>query len=130
MSFVHFRQRTKTAYVPANYNANEIVTVIAVGVGDLVTGAFGQVRTAYDGTTPLIEVGDGSDRNGYVTSTNADVGNTGLKVGTGAYLASAPGAQLYTAADTVDINYTIGATDSGEVGESDWWVWYTRVSPH
>lgn len=129
MSFVNIRQRTWTNYVPANYNANEIVTVITVGVGDLVTGAFGNIRVAYDGTTPLIEVGDGSDKNGYVTSGNADCGNTGLKCGTGAYLVTVAG-QLYTSADTVDINYTIGATDSGEVGESDWWIWYTRVSPH
>lgn len=128
MAFIHFRKVSKSNYTPANFNANEITAVWNVAAGDVIGGAFVRIRTAYDGTTVKAELGDGTDRNGFITDSNAAVTATGLKKGTGALL-TIPG-HLYTSADTIDVNYTLADTDSTGVGRSDWWVWIAKADPH
>lgn len=75
--------------------------------GVVVTDAHVNVSTVVAGTT-AIEVGDGTDADGYVTSANVTLGTVGLYVGSGALL----NAKIYTAGDTIDLAAT-GASSAG-----------------
>ena len=130
MALVQWRVRSKRAYQPANFNANEADTAaIRVNVGDVVGAAFCRIRAAYDGTTPTLALGDGSDADGFMTTTNTGATATGIKLGTGAYTDDTPG-KLYTAADYVSVEYNIGATDSTQIGRCDFWIWVAKANPY
>ena len=130
MAFIQWKQKSFRNYAPANYNANSADDgIIAVDVGDVVGAAFCRINVAFTGTTPRLILGDGSGANSYMTYGNTDCTNTGVKIGSGAYLAATPG-QLYTAADLISVGSNIGAGDSTAVGKADWWVWWAKADPH
>ena len=128
MSELKIYKRSRTAWTPVSYTANETATIIAVAAGDLVLACFARVRVAFDGTSPDISIGDGSSVNRFMTTTNVGVTATGLKRGTGAGFTETLG-YLYTAADTIDITFT-AATGSPTVGTIDVWCYIAKIDPH
>ena len=133
MAYLQWRKRNVCRdWEPTNYAAaTEIDTMINVSVTDLVGAGFIYISEAFNGTTgdATVEVGDGTDRNRFITSANADCVNTGLKAGTGAGFAAMPG-YLYTAADRIDINYCEDSTGDTTTGICDVWVYIAHGVPY
>lgn len=100
-------------FEPAAVGSNETTALVTLDKGERVVWCSVQKLVLADGTTgSTATVGDGSDVDGYVTTTNLDLetGAVGDVVnGSGAYLATS-GGKLYTAADTVDVVYTASGT--------------------
>jgi hypothetical protein len=117
---------------PTNYAAStETDTMANVSVTDLVGAAFTYISESFNGSNSdaKVEVGDGVDPNRFITSTNSDAVNTGLKQGTGAGFAACPG-YLYTAADTIDIKYTEDTGTDTTTGICDVWVYIAHGIPY
>jgi hypothetical protein len=132
MALLKFSKRSRSNWTPASYSTDEIATVINVDVGDVVGAAFLRVRAAFNGSNAdaTMELGDGSDRNRFITTTEADVVNTGLKQGVGAGFTNTGQGYLYTAADTVDINLITDTANDGTTGEVDAWIYVAHADPH
>lgn len=84
--------------------------------GDYVTGGFVQILTGFDGSTPVITMGDFADPDGYVTAANVTEATPGVYYGTGALLGT--GGKLYTAGtanDLIFVDYVSAA--AGTTGE-------------
>lgn len=88
--------------------AGDVLEVIRVPANTLVTHVALNVTTA-EGGTLTIDVGDGSDPDGYIDGVDANA--------TAAYINDAGGAaalahgKFYTAADTIDVT-TVNAADA------------------
>lgn len=98
--------------------ASDVVQVVEIPAGTVVTNVFVKVITA-EGATCTATVGDGADADGWDASTNlnaaADTITYGV-AGTDAYVNSIGTAQgkIYTAADTID--FVMGhATDAAVI---------------
>ena len=82
-----------------------------IPAGSLVTKASAKLVTAFDdsggGDELNVEVGDGDDPNGYITSANLHTDQTEITyvANNGALLDNENG-KVYTAADTIDIKFT------------------------
>jgi hypothetical protein len=91
-------------------NDTETLT-IPVSAGEIVTDVKVSLNTAFDdsgaGDELNIEVGDGSDADGYITSAqlHADATEISYVANTGAYIDNENG-KLYTADDTIDVLLT------------------------
>jgi hypothetical protein len=131
MAQLIFRQRSKYAWEPAAYGTDEIFTAINVSVGDVVGGAFMRITEVFNGTTgdATLELGDASDTNRFMTTANCGATVLGLKEGTGAGFTETPG-YLYTAADTVDVNYVKDTSADGTTGICDAWIYVAQAYPH
>jgi len=78
--------------------------------GDYVTGAFVQILEGFDGSTPVITMGDFADPDGYVTAANVTEATPGVYGGSGALLAT--GGKLYTTGgqnSLIFVDYTSAA---------------------
>ena len=129
MARVYQNVLTRNNWAPASYTANSTPAIWNVAAGDLIRGAFVQIRVAFDGITPVATLGDGGDADGFLTSALVGITATGLKPAqnTSAYLLETQG-YLYTSADTIDVTWTQGGT--GTAGFADWWVFVSKVNPH
>jgi len=82
-----------------------------IPAGSLVTKASAKLVTAFNdsggGDELNVEVGDGDDPNGYITSANLHTDQTTITyvANNGALLDNENG-KVYTAADTIDIKFT------------------------
>lgn len=93
-----------------------LLPVYVPEVGDYVTGGFVQILTGFDGSTPVITLGDFADPDGYVTAANITEATAGVYGGSGALLAT--GGKLYTTGgpnSLIFVDYTPAA--DGTVGE-------------
>lgn len=131
MAELRFFKRSRTNWLPAAYATNETTSIFNVAAGDLIAPNAVRVRTAFDGTSPSASFGDGDDVDRFMTTTEAGIDTTGLKLGRGGsgggYILD--GKYLYTAADTIDIVFT-AATGSPTAGALDWWVYIAKIDPH
>lgn len=110
MSFQNIR-RIEGIYEPAAVGSTETVALFQVKRGDRVLALHVERQIlAAASTTSTIEIGDGTDVDGFVAAIDTESGAVGgLVEGAGAFMANS-GGKLYTADDTVDAVYTIGAT--------------------
>ena len=131
MAYLQWQKRSYRDWEPAVYATDEIFTVINVSTTDLVGAAFVRVTEAFNGTNTdaTIELGDSGTRSRFITTSNSDAQNTGVKQGTGAGLATSPG-YLYTAADTIDINCITDTANNGTTGIVDVWVYVAHGVPY
>ena len=131
MTLMRFSKRSYCNWKPKNYATDEIFQAIAVNPGDVVGGAFIHINEAFGGTggDATLEVGDGADSNGYMTTGNCGATSTGLGQGAGAYLTEAPG-HLYTVADTVDINCITDTSNLATTGICDLYIYVADVNPY
>ncbi len=131
MSFIQFKQRSKSNYVPALYTADETAALVAVNVGEIVSAAFCKVRVAFNGSGGRTGVvGDGGSTNRFIT-TGLDIttASTAPYSGVGAGFATTPG-YLYTTADTIDLTFVAATGGGPTAGNLDFWFWIARSDPH
>lgn len=113
MAYANIRTITRE-FQPTAVGSNETTAVFSVQAGErIVWASCLPITAAAAATTSTITLGDGSDVDGYITTTDYDPEAAALGVpipGTGAYLANS-GGKLYTVDDTIDAVYTAnGAT--------------------
>jgi hypothetical protein len=101
----------RRTFQPAAVGSAETTARYAVAKGQRVLAASVKgITAAASSTTSTIQVGDGDDPDGFVTTSDYDLENAAatIRAGTGAYVDSTATGRLYTAADTVDVTYTPG----------------------
>lgn len=107
--FVPIR-RYRVLYQPAAVGSAETKAIMTVKAGwRVIHVSVRPVTPAAAGTNTTIEIGDGTDTDGYVAAIDTEtmVGTT-LIDGQGALFAQ--GAKLYVADDTIDAKYVNGGT--------------------
>lgn len=107
------------------------VTIFQIPAGSVVTRVYARVTEVFDGTTPSIEIGDGSDTDGFLPSASITETVTGLygenDADGGAYLVSGDQrlSKYYNAA--TNITCTIAALGDDTTGEAEIHVFYQRI---
>lgn len=92
----------------ANVAADVAIPAIDIPQNAVVTGGELVITTAFAGPVTLVaDVGDGVDDNRYINNGN---------MATAARVAITPTGHVYTAADTIDLNVTAGATTASSAG--------------
>jgi len=91
----------------ASGDTGDVLQVISLPENFYVHGVIVNVTTASTTASSVIEVGDGNDPNGWLTTTAGTMASTGVKAADGVYV-SANG-KFYASADSIDI--TLGATE-------------------
>lgn len=132
MAYLQWRKRSLSSWEPTNYAAaTEIDAIFNVSVTDLVGSAFIRILEAFNGTTTDVSVGvgDAGARGRFIKTTDSVPRTTGVKIGTGTGFATCPG-YLYTAADTIDINYVEDTTGDTTEGICDVWVYVAHGVPY
>jgi hypothetical protein len=112
----------------AVFNFDDVDTALFnVPANVLIVDLIVHVITAFDGTTPdsSATLGDGDDADGFMDATAANIETAGwksMKQDTQPY----SGGKEYTAADTIDIDYTAGGSVSQ--GSLEVWAIYKPLS--
>jgi len=105
-----------------NYDDSSPVSICSVQDGDVIEAVRAKVTTTFDGDTTL-NIGDGSDPNGFADTSKLDLGNTGWKLSNlddrGDYLwDSANGHKIdhtYSGSDTIDAAITTSTGTQGVI---------------
>lgn len=105
---------TNTVDISAATNG-DVFQVLPVGTGSVVLNVCTKIITANDAaTTSTVDIGDGSDPNGYDddVSMKATAGTftKGMGSSTDQYVTDV--GKLYTGADTIDLTFTVTGTNS------------------
>lgn len=110
MSYARIRLAS-AYYQPAAVGSTETKALLQVKKGERVLWVhLERLVLAAGSTTSTIEIGDGTDTDGFVAAIDTEAGAAGdMVAGAGALLANS-GGKLYTVDDTIDAVYTIGAT--------------------
>ena len=105
------------SYSDPTSDAAAAEAVFDVPYGAVVVGGEVVVKTAFDSTTSdVLDLGDGDDDDRY-TATPVDLQSTGRT-------ALTLTGYTYTAADTIDLEWTAGSTGTATAGEVDIMVMY------
>ena len=133
MSYLNFQKQIVT-FQPTSYTANEVQAVMNVEAGDLIGLIIVRNLIAYDGsgTDAIVELGDGDDNDRFMDGGEVDetsttswvraIGATG-----GGYILYRT--HLYTAQDTIDVNFTANTSGSRTVGRTEFTIYKARVRP-
>lgn len=99
-----------------NIVAQEASAIVNVPANTLVLDVLAVVNTAFTATTTL-DVGDGTDPNGWLASAKIDPQTVdgSVKRSTAATAEALAVGKLYTAADTIDITVGVADVDAGEL---------------
>jgi hypothetical protein len=91
--------------------ADVVYPMFPVKAGQLCARVDCRILVLFDGTTPVMLVGDGDDPDGYMDAGDITEGTAGIYMGKAAFH-NAQGGKLYTADDNVDLTFTgvAGAT--------------------
>jgi hypothetical protein len=104
------RMPAPVIFQPAAVGTTETTQLFAVKKGERVIHAsFEWLISAAGSTDSTMELGDGSDTDGFVAATDTEQTAGDLTNGAGAYFATS-GGKLYNVDDTVDIKYTNNGT--------------------
>jgi len=102
-------KRYSTEWSPSNYEADEANTAIfGVETGEFVMQVIHRVSTIF-GNACVINIGDGDNEVGYDALAAGVTNVAGSAISDGAYVVNSIG-KLYTSDDTIDIDYTAGAS--------------------
>lgn len=90
-----------------NLAQNDVAQLIAVPAKTIITGVFWEIETV-EGASRNFAIGDGSDTDGYITTTTANslaTGTSGLSLteGTPNTITGYSNGKYYSAADTIDV---------------------------
>lgn len=92
-------------------DANTTKAVLQVPANTLVTQVLLYIHTVLDGGTPSIDVGDGTNDDGWVDTTDITETTAGIYGGVAAAAVfTIAGGKFYTAADTIDAVIATGLT--------------------
>ena len=136
MAFLNFVKRT-VLYQPPDYTANSVDPVFSVHEGDVVGLITCRTVTVFNGagTAAIFELGDGDDVDRYLdggeleetdvaaaTSYVRAIGATG-----GGYILYRT--HLYTANDTIDVNFTANTSGTRTTGAVEITAYIARTRP-
>ena len=132
--FVNWMTKT-IQYTPSTYASNVVDPVFSVSAGMVIGPIFVRTIAAFNGTgtAAIFELGDGDDPDRYVDGGELDeetAGNFVRAIGAsgGGYVLYRT--HLYTAADTIDVNYTADTNGDDTAGSVEIIIWYARVRPY
>ena len=131
MALLRYKKRSYLNYAPASYTASAAKAIMSVASGDLVGSAFCRVTVVFNGSNSdaIMTLGDGGDVDRFLDT--GDITDTTLGLygpGTGAGFAEA--GYLYTATDTIDVDFTRDTGADGSAGKADFWCYIAKVDPH
>ena len=127
--------RTKTAWVPTSYTANETGTgIILMNANEVVHEVFVRTRVVFNGsgTDAIIVVGDSGDNDRFVKNGDVDETTTGLYMALGGSgsVYTAIGRHLYASATTITLDFTANTSGTRTTGSFDFVVVYSKVVPN
>lgn len=133
MSFLNWR-KFSVEWTPDSYTANSVEAVMNVHAGMLIGPIICRTQVAFDGsgTAAIFELGDGGDVDRFLDAGELDEETAGNMVR--AQGASGGGyvlyrSYLYTADDTIDVNFTAATGADGTVGRVLITIYWARVWP-
>ena len=95
-------------------SSGDVVQLIDVPANSYVARLWVKVTTAFDGTSPVLIVGDGDDPNGYLAAGEIEETAVSVNPMDAADVAAAYAVKVarpfYTSADTIDITFTYSGT--------------------
>lgn len=91
-------------------DTNTTKPVLQVPANTLVTKVLVYIHTILDGGTPSIDVGDGTNDDGFVDSTDITETTVGMYGGRAAAAVWADSGKFYATADTIDAVIATGLT--------------------
>ncbi|NOR90099.1 MAG: hypothetical protein GQ524_07570 [Anaerolineales bacterium] len=103
--------------------APTVIPLFAIPADTFIVDVVLEVSTTYDGTTPVMTIGDGGQADRFMNDTLAALGTAGFKSAKeGATLGA--GGHLYTSDDTLDMTWTTGGGASQGAGKVH--IFYVR----
>lgn len=128
-------EKTTILYRPPSYAANSVDPVMNVFAGDLIGLIICRTTAAFNGTgtAAVFELGDDGDPDRFLDGGELDEETAGSMVR--AIGASGGGyvlyrSHLYTADNTIDVNFTADTNGDDTTGEVEITIWHTRVRPN
>ncbi len=98
-----------------NLASTDVAEIMTIPAGTLILGVVTKIVTAETTASQTIDIGDGTDPNGWIAAAASDAAVGTYVHSTGAYAiatgTSATKGKLYTAADTLDILSTSGSAN-------------------
>ena len=104
-----------------NYNDSSPKTLFTLPASTVIVDAFVNVTTAFNGTSPYIEIGDSSDTDGLIPSSSIDLTTTGFQALSesekGAYLWDGTYKKVHALTSSTDIlaTFDFGGSSQGQV---------------
>ena len=133
MAWLNWEKRT-VLYTPSTYTANVVDGVLNVAAGDIVGLILVRTVVAFNGTNSnaVFELGDSGDVDRFVDGGELDehtAGNFVRAIGAtgGGYILYRT--HLYTAADTIDVNFTADTGANGTAGRVEITAYIAKVRP-
>ena len=133
MSYLNWQKRS-VLWTPDSYTANSVEAVFNVEVGDVVGLILCRTATVFNGsgTDAIFELGDSGDVDRFLDAGEIDettagdfvraIGATG-----GGYILYRT--HLYTAADTIDVNFTANTAGTRTTGAIEITAYIAKVRP-
>jgi len=103
------------------YNDSSPKTLFTLPANTVIIDAFVNVTTAFNGTSPYIEIGDSSDSDGIIPSSSIDLTTTGFQAlkenEKGAYLWDGTYKQMHVLTSDTDIlaTFDFGGSSQGQI---------------
>ena len=133
MAQVNWQIKT-VRYQPTTLNANVVDPIMNVSAGDLIGPIFARTIVAFDGsgTAAIIELGDDGDADRFLDGGEVDEETAGsfvraIGASGGGYVLYRN--HLYTAANTIDVNFTADTNADSTVGAMEFIIWWAKVRP-
>ena len=133
MSYLNW-QKHVILYTPPDYASNSVDEILPVNAGDVVGLITARTIAAFNGTgtAAIIELGDDGDADRFLDGGELDeetAGNFVRAIGAsgGGYVLYRT--HLYTAANTIDVNFTADTNGDDTAGSVEFTIYVARVRP-
>jgi|SRR3990167_434489 len=133
MGFLNW-QKFSFLWTPDSYVANSVEAVMNVQAGHLIGPIICRTEAAFDGTgtAAIFELGYGSNVDEFLDAGELDeetAGNMVRAIGAADGSYDTNKTFLFTAADTIDVNFTAATGADGTVGSVRIIIYWARVYP-
>lgn len=133
MPYLNWQRRT-VLWTPDDYTANSVEAVFNVDPGDIVGLVLCRTATAFNGsgTAAIFELGDGDDPDRFLDGGEIDETTAGdfvraIGASGGGYVSYRT--HLYTAADTIDVNFTANTAGTRTTGAVEIIAHIAKIRP-
>lgn len=136
MAELKFYKKT-VLWAPDDYTANSVEAVVNVAAGDLVGLITCKTIELFNGsgTAAKFELGDGDDPDRYLDDGELEETSTSAATSFVRAIGASGGGyvlyrnHLYTAADTIDVNFTANTSGTRTTGKVEVNIWIAKVNP-